>query len=198
MFKKSWNGLDKSLYFKSNQLKQSREQSSEVSNTIDFLKQWITREGKTCVRKDYKEMAELTLLFLGDCSEDNCKVILAPGACHHARWMARIIYTLKMALFRCQLENTFDSVFLENVSTLALFLWIYYLKPWLCCAIASETPKTDLTLFKKFQRVIDNHKKYSKRFQEFAVLCQSKLKNHLCTYQNVWFHYLFLVKTQLS
>ena len=37
----------------------------------------------------------------------------------------------------------------------------------------------DLTLFKKFQRVIDNHKKYSKRFQEFAVLCQSKLKNHL-------------------
>ena len=39
MFKKSWNGHDKSLYFKGNQLKQSRELSSEVSNTIDFLKQ---------------------------------------------------------------------------------------------------------------------------------------------------------------
>ena len=162
MFKKSWNGLDKSLYFKSNQLKQNRELSSEVSNTFDFLKQWITREGKTCVKKDYKEMTELTLLFLGDCSEDSCKVILAPGACHHARWMARIIYTLKMALFRCQLENKFDSVFLENVSTLALFLWIYYLKPWLWCAIDSETPKMALMLFKKFQRVIDNHKKIFK------------------------------------
>ena len=70
-------------------------------------------------------------------------------------------------------------LFLENVSTLALFLSIYYVTPWLCCAIASEPPKMDLMLFKKFQRVIDNHKKYPKRFQEFSVLCQSKLKNHL-------------------
>ena len=55
-------------------------------------------------RDDYKEVVELTTLFLG--GDDNTgekAVFKKPGAVHKARWMAKILFTIKVCLFEQQI-----------------------------------------------------------------------------------------------
>ena len=54
---------------------------------------------------DYKELLLLALLFLGDESQANIH-INSSGAHHRARWMVKLIYCLKMYLFRSQFHLT--------------------------------------------------------------------------------------------
>jgi len=50
-------------------------------------------------RDDYKEFAELCLVFL-DGEEGEHKVTFKqPGALHKARWMARLVFSIKICLF---------------------------------------------------------------------------------------------------
>ena len=59
------------------------------------------------LRADYNESATLAILALGGrpahVSGASSVVFSRPGACHKARWMAHIIYGLKMFRFRAQL-----------------------------------------------------------------------------------------------
>ena len=48
--------------------------------------------------------------------------IYAPGAHSHARWMAKIIYTIKKALFRDQLKELFKPQILHSIQNLATVL----------------------------------------------------------------------------
>ena len=50
------------------------------------------------LREDYKELALISLLYLGG-SLSSPIPIYAPGAHHHARLMSKIIYTIMIALF---------------------------------------------------------------------------------------------------
>lgn len=52
-------------------------------------------------RKDYKELLQLTLLYLGVKNDSNIH-FKKPGAMHRARWMAKLIYSLKIYLLRDQ------------------------------------------------------------------------------------------------
>ena len=54
---------------------------------------------KKIVRDDYRELIELSIIFLGGDKEKKMK-IRPPGAMHHARWMARAIYSLKICLLQ--------------------------------------------------------------------------------------------------
>ena len=59
-------------------------------------------------RGDYKELLELSKVILGRTIERKkgyVYKIQRPGADHHARWMAKSIYILKMTLLRHQLLN---------------------------------------------------------------------------------------------
>ena len=52
-------------------------------------------------RDDYRELLELSIIVLG--GEPKRGVFIArPGALHCARWMAKIIYAIKVFLFRNQ------------------------------------------------------------------------------------------------
>ena len=50
-------------------------------------------------RDDYKEMLELVLIFLGEIPAAGVR-FKQPGAFHHAPWMAKAIYTLKIFMFQ--------------------------------------------------------------------------------------------------
>ena len=93
--------------------------------------------------------------------------------------MARIIYTLKIALLRHHLTDVYDEEFLEDICSLAFFLSLYYVKPWLSCQKAAESPKMDIQMIKQFQQVIKQPGKFSTRFVEFAIVGQKKLMDHL-------------------
>src|SRR5215469_9960870 len=70
-------------------------------------------------RDDYKEFLQLSLVFLGCIKEEEFS-FRVPGAIHHARWMAKAIYSLKIYIFRHQFPLT-DS---ENngIEELCLFI----------------------------------------------------------------------------
>ena len=56
-------------------------------------------------RDDYEEFLQLALIFLGGTPSGGIKY-RAPGAIHHARWMAKAIYSFKIFLFRDQFKLT--------------------------------------------------------------------------------------------
>lgn len=96
-------------------------------------------------RDDYKELLILTLLFLGETPKHKFK-ILAPGALHRARWMAKIIYSLKIYLFRQQFELKEEE--LSSLKQFNLFFTIVYIKNWYTCEVAAAAPLNDLSLLK--------------------------------------------------
>ena len=57
------------------------------------------------LRDDYKELLQQALLFLGVPPADGQR-IMAPGAFHRVRWMAKLVYCLKIYLFRSQFNLT--------------------------------------------------------------------------------------------
>lgn len=66
------------------------------SDVIDFVVDYLQIKQP---RKDYRELLELTVIFLGGVPHRGI-FLRVPGAIHHARWMAKAIYCLKIFLFR--------------------------------------------------------------------------------------------------
>ena len=56
-------------------------------------------------RDDYREVLELLSIFLGKPPSRDVH-FSAPGAMHHARWMAKVLYSFKVWMFRSQFKLT--------------------------------------------------------------------------------------------
>ena len=97
-------------------------------------------------RDDYREFLELAVIFLGDVPERGVRLQM-PGAMHRARWMARVIYSIKMWLFRSQFSMTASEE--RAISDGATFSVIIYLKAWMTAPLAIEAPLNDFTLMRQ-------------------------------------------------
>ena len=165
-FAKAWNGINKESYnlpsITSSYLKTLQSQ------TTDFLTEFLTSEQAT-LRHDYKELGTLTLLYLGGTLPSGIK-IYAPGAHHHARWMSKIIYTLKIALFRDQLG-------VDMIQNLATFLALFYVKYWFCAPNPVDAPQLDLDTLKLLEQA--KRKVKSSEMLEMIDAALIKLKSHL-------------------
>jgi len=73
-------------------------------------------------RDDYREAANLGLLMLGDAEMDNFN-FLRPGACHHARWMAHLLYGPKIYAFGKAMG--YDETFMDKLGRLRPFSICY-------------------------------------------------------------------------
>lgn len=69
-----------------------------------------------------------------------------PGADHHARWMSKAIYSLKMFMFRNQFELTDDER--NGLRNVCIFIMRHYLENWFRCPIAAEAPYQDFNFLK--------------------------------------------------
>ena len=188
VFKKltdNWKNLNLSIYSLIEVAPYKRELAGHIEEMITFLQEWIKNSTKRTLRHDYLELATLTLLFLGGSMPEGMGniTIKAPGAFHHARWMAKSLYTLKIALFRNQLGNIYTSDQLKNIYSLAIFLSIFYTKAWLTCTNASDAPTNDLELMKKLSKaevnIKHNEKQWPANFLDLVRLAREKLQNHL-------------------
>jgi len=142
------------------------------SKVLKFLDVFLAAE--TCtLRHDYRELAELTLLMLGGTLGKGITV-KAPGATHHARWMAAMIYTFKITLFRDQLGEVFDNDCLDNIEELGVFLALFYVRYWLCCGSGPDAPAQDLALLSLLESAIDT-KLVSVSFKELVQASLDKL-----------------------
>ncbi|XP_076683131.1 uncharacterized protein LOC143376538 [Andrena cerasifolii] len=95
-------------------------------------------------REDYREFLELSIIFLnGTVPKFSFRV---PGAFHHARWMAKAIYFLKIFLFRDEFVLTKDE---ENgIRDICIFLIKLYLKAWIHAPVTAKAPRQDFEFLK--------------------------------------------------
>ena len=100
----------------------------------------------------------------------------APGARHHARWMSKVIYAIKIAMFQDQLKCDISESLLTKIVDLARFLCLYYVKPWSRASLPFQAPIEDLILYKTMVTNAKKHKSESLRQLSQAV--PSKFENH--------------------
>jgi len=94
-------------------------------------------------RDDYREFIELSLIYLGSTPSRGIHFQM-PGAIHQARWMAKVLYVLKIWLFREQFELTRKEQ--NGICELAAFAVVVYLRAWMTALLAVEAPFNDFQL----------------------------------------------------
>src|SRR6218665_1990136 len=71
-------------------------------STFDYANKHIEQ---SLSRYDYKEFLELVIVFLGDAPARGVR-FRSSGAMHYARWMSKVIYSIKIWRFNAQFKLT--------------------------------------------------------------------------------------------
>lgn len=117
------------------------------------LPQWMQEEARSVLswaeaelakntwpREDYRELLRLTIVALGGVVPGF--QFLQPGPDHHARWMSKCLYYLKIKL----LSNVFTMSQEENsqVEQISQFILILYVKAWFMSPLPTAAARNDL------------------------------------------------------
>ena len=124
------------------------DENSELSKHAKESRKWLESaiEKQTFPREDYKELAELALIWLGGTLPGNRKFSFRkPGAFHAARFMSKAIYLLKIDMLSAEIEQ--DPEQRRLIHRMAIFIGVYYTKYFLRSRIASFAPQDDYKLF---------------------------------------------------
>ena len=119
-------------------------------------------------RDDYFEFLQLAALFLGGGTTTQPS-FRAPGAIHHARWMSKGIYCLKMFLFRRQFKTTKREA--QNVTCVALFAALVYVRFWHEAPLSSHAPHNDIMMLTELKNCTSQ--------MTVAATASSALQRHL-------------------
>ncbi|XP_050530606.1 uncharacterized protein LOC126899603 [Daktulosphaira vitifoliae] len=166
-FQKCWQNINKTNYL------------SGIEDTVileklktkkdDILKFSFEQLQKYQPRDDYKELLELVIIFFGE-TPLNGIYFKIPGPIHHARWMAKAIYCLKIFLFRGQFELSIKE--LNNIRSLCIFITSLYIKQWFSAPNAALAPNLDLQFIKN---IID----YEPIDKDISKVVLKKISGHL-------------------
>ena len=144
-FKRKWNliseNIDMSKLIKF-QWKNHTGSNLEIQaqEALYFCKHALNTD--TFKRGDYKELCQLIVVYLGGVVQDF--QFKRPGACHHARFMAKAIYSIKMAMLGNLniVDNEMEKVILETAEFSAIFYGPWFLKS----AVPQCAPGNDLAV----------------------------------------------------
>ena len=139
---------------------------SDADSLLLFINHRLEPENAHMLpRCDYKEFLELAKLFLGgriERKKGHSYQIQQPGADHHARWMSKAIYTLKLSFLQHQFPNSVLSWHKKRkVEKMALFIVFVYLESWFRSASLFSAGTNDLKLYARLQKFSKVHKKVS-------------------------------------
>ena len=98
-------------------------------------------EKGTWPRADYQEFLMLVVASLGG-DLTNFKFRL-PGADHHARWMSKGIYIIKIYMLFRVFELTKEEE--ENIRRIYVFTVVFYAKAWFLSPLSTSAARNDLT-----------------------------------------------------
>ena len=95
----------------------------------------------TWPREDYREFLMLVVVSLG--GKISSFRFRLPGPDHHARWMSKGIYVIKIYL----LSNVFklSEVELSNIRRIFIFTLVIYAKAWFTTPLSTSAPRNDLS-----------------------------------------------------
>jgi len=120
-------------------------------------------------RDDYLEFIELIIIFLGGIPIRGIR-FMQPGAMHHARWMSKVIYSLKLFIFRSQFKLT--KMEYRGLSNVCIFIIRIYFKAWVTASVTETSPYNDFEL-------MNNLLKYSRIHEKIAKSASEKFSKHL-------------------
>lgn len=165
-FKSHWKNIDKGSF---QSLTTDEETDRFKNETLEYLSKvdgW-----KVQPRDDYKELVKLTLTVLGKPPENIHW--RAPGSVHHARWMAKLIYGIKIYLFRNQ-KNVINLINREEaqLKRFVTFGTSLYTAAWIKAPLAAEAPSNDLQLWRDL-------KQYEAVDKEISTSTLKVLERHL-------------------
>jgi len=120
----------------------SRSLKDIRGSTIEFANRYLAESQP---RDDYREFLELVIIILGAVPARGVR-FMAPGAMHHARWLAKVIYCLKIWMFRGQFQLTKTEE--KGLQDVCVFAASVYLKAWIMAPLAASAPYSDFQLLK--------------------------------------------------
>src|SRR6218665_1771585 len=156
-FKVIWHLLDKSSF---STAVDDENMASIITPWKDSVTEFaIDQLEKRQVRDDYRELLELSVVFLGGTPPRGIR-FQYPGAIHRARWMARAIYSVKMWLFHKQYEPlqlgskrlqkscgpSHRKQMRKHLNEVCLFVTGMYIKYWFQSPLSAAAPRNDLNL----------------------------------------------------
>ena len=135
----------------------------ETEDLLSFINSRLEPQHvKDLARGDYKEYLELAKIILGgsiDRKKGYTYHIQRPGADHHARWMSKAIYILKMSLLHHQLGLHWRTK--KKIQQMALFAVFVYLEAWFTSGSLFSAASNDLKLYSRIQKFSKVNKKVS-------------------------------------
>lgn len=144
-FKENWHTLEQGFYNygTTDEIVKTHIKSRQAKAIADYCLDLLNRD---VYRDDYKEFLELVVMFLGY-SLPNGNKFRKPGASHHARWMSKAIYALKVFMFRDQFELSKEEK--SGIRDVCIFLVLIYVKAWFSSSIGIEAANNDIQLVKE-------------------------------------------------
>jgi len=108
------------------------------------------------VREDYKEFVKLSLVYLDDVDGGEM-TFQRPGALHKARWMAKLLYSLKIALLEKDISELPPGTIttrqqVPNIRAFVTFVTHVYCIWWQTCKKTVDAPWHDLQLYKRLMQ----------------------------------------------
>ena len=146
-FQQAWKNINSEDYLT------IEEELNEKEVIVDFCQNQLMNMN-TQPRDDYREMLELAIIYLGGTPHRGIR-FYKPGALHQARWMARVIYTIKICLFRSQFSMNKRE--LTAMQRFALFSVRVYIRAWFQAPLAAAAPSNDLSFLKQLISYEDKH-----------------------------------------
>ena len=131
---------------------------------------------------DYNEVIKLSLVLLGRYSNDvKIPTIHYIGAISHARWMAKVICELHIALFSLQLVKlkVINVTEAEKHKHLDLFLILNYTPNWIKCSLPFEAFRLDLQLYQRLLILTQKTKYMPVAFVELIPAIIKRMEAHL-------------------
>ncbi|KAK3925600.1 Serine protease inhibitor Kazal-type 5, partial [Frankliniella fusca] len=109
-------------------------------------------------RDDYKELLELTIIFLGGSVPGKpVYTFRKPGATNKTRWMAKCLYSFKIWMLGKQLKLSAAET--NAFFRVCAFIATVYVKNWFECPVAAMAPANDLQLLKVLSEQKEPHLK---------------------------------------
>lgn len=137
-------------------------------DALDELRLILSRDREFLPRDDYRELAELAMMVLGEAPPRGVHLSV-PGACHQARWMAQNLYLFKMYMFQDQLGYSTGER--AKIEKMVIFNAIFYVPYWFRCSSAVDAAINDL-------RFIQDMTEFIKYYPVIASVAMKKLKAH--------------------
>ena len=142
-FKEHWPYIDQACF-------ETAAGMEELQSFKDVTVQFALKNLEIChPRDDYREVLELALIFLGATPARGVH-FQAPGALHHARWMAKIIYCYKMWMFKSQFKLKPSEE--HGIFKFLLFVSDLYIPVWFEAPMPTAAPANDLRLLQKLAK----------------------------------------------